>query len=160
MHRDFDAYLFGDGSAGGKRPYGAWAAIACHGGIRKVLYGTEADTTVSRCELKPIIEGLRYIRANWRNRKGFRVCVISDSEYTVKTLAGFYQKNKNLDLWAAMPHVVGDMAVSYIWRERNTLPYMTECDRIAGDLRRMTIDGHQGLVGEEKFWDVDLTQVD
>jgi ribonuclease HI len=87
----------------------------------------------------PIVEGLRWIKANWVKGPGFRVAVYSDSEYTVKTLSGMYRRDKNQELWAALDEAAKGMQVQYVWRERNTLDYMTLCDGLCGGLRRSTI---------------------
>ena len=136
----YHAYLFVDGSSSKAGDIGAWAAIACYGDQRKLIYGVDFPTTISRCELRPIIEGLRFISDNWATGSGFRVCVISDSQYTVMTLSGIYERHKNMDLWAGLDEAAAMLQVTYRWRERNSLPYMEMCDGICGALRRRQID--------------------
>ena len=131
------AYLFADGSCGSQQNnLGGWASIAVTQSERKVLYGVACPTTISRCELIPIIEGLRWIKQNWVHGPGFRVLAISDSEYTVKTLSGLYARHKNTDLWAGLDEVVKGMNVRFRWRERNTLLYMELCDGLCGGFRK------------------------
>ena len=149
------AYLFVDGSAGGKHNFGAWAAIAATVRERKILYGTAYPTTISRCELVPIIEGLTWIQNNWVIMPGFRVAVISDSEYTVKTLSGLYRKKKNTDLWAAADEAAKGLHIKYVWRERNSLPYMTYCDAICGSFREAMI-----AAASKRFEDADKPELD
>jgi len=132
------AYLFTDGSSGPHEDTGAWAAIAVAGTNRKLLFGVQSPTSISRCELIPIIEGLRWIKSNWVGHVGFRVVAYSDSEYTVKTLAGLYGRHKNEELWRALDEAQRGMVVQYCWRERNSLPYMAWCDAICGALRGQT----------------------
>jgi ribonuclease HI len=132
------AYLFVDGSSAHKDDIGAWAALAATVTERKLLYGVTYPTTISRCELVPIIEGLRWIKQNWVKGRGFRVIVYSDSEYTIKTLSGLCQRNKNKELWVALDKAAEGMKIHYVWRERNTLPYMELCDAMCGGLRRAT----------------------
>lgn len=145
----FHAYLFVDGSSSRDADIGAWAAIACSGEQRQLLYGIDFPTTISRCELRPVVEGLRWIRDNWNTGTGFRVCVYSDSEYTVKTLSGVYSVgNKNRELWAAVYEAQKGMQVTFKWRERNSLPYMTLCDGICGALRRSQIN-YMGTVAKD-----------
>jgi len=133
------AFLFVDGSSAHGDDIGGWAALAATVAQRKLLYGVAYPTTISRCELVPIIEGLRWISNNWRHGPGFRVTVYSDSEYTVKTLCGLYARNKNKDLWAGVDIVASKLVVTYKWRERNTLPYTELCDAVCGVLRKNTI---------------------
>lgn len=144
----FHAYLFVDGSSSKGDDIGAWAAVAVTRTQRRLLYGVDFPTTISRCELRPIVEGLRWIKSNWALGTGFRVCVTSDSEYTVKTLSGVYDRHKNMELWAALDVAAEGMAVTYKWRERNSLPYMTLCDGICGALRRRQID-HMKIVAAD-----------
>jgi ribonuclease HI len=132
------AYLFVDGSAAQKDDIGAWAALAITATDRKLLFGINSPTTISRCELLPIVEGLRWIKTNWAKGSPWRITVYSDSEYTVKTLCGLYRRHKNQELWKALDEAAHGLQVTYIWRERNTLPYMTLCDTICGGLRRAT----------------------
>jgi ribonuclease HI len=135
------AHLFVDGSCGGGQDFGAWAAIVVTAQKRKVLYGSTWPTTISRMELSPIMEGLRWIKANLAVRQpGYPVVVVSDSEYTVKTLCGIYPRKKNMELWTAVDEAAKLMTVKYIWRERNSLPYMEFCDAICGSFRRATIN--------------------
>ena len=131
------AYLFVDGSSSARNDIGAWAAVAIMpSGQRKLLYGMAYPTTISRCELIPIIEGLRWIGKEWSNGVGFRVTVYSDSEYTVKTLCGLYARRKNNDLWIGLDEVAMRMVVTYKWRERNSLPHMELCDWICTAIRK------------------------
>ena len=137
------AYLFVDGSCSTATQIGAWTAIAVSPSYRKILYGSEYPTTISRCELLPIINGLRYIRDNWAFYAQYTVHVISDSEYTVKTLNGLNDRHKNKDLWDLVDIVSKSMQVQYTWQERNSLYYMSVCDDIAGYIRRATTAGHE-----------------
>ena len=147
----FHAYLFVDGSSSRGDDIGAWAGIACRGMERQLLYGIDFPTTISRCELRPVVEGLRWIKANWCDASGFRVCVYSDSEYTVKTLSGAHEiGSKNKELWVAVREAQAGMDVTYRWRERNSLPYMTLCDGICGPLRRRQIDFMQTVAADPR----------
>lgn len=136
----YHAYLFVDGSASKGDDVGGWAAVAATTSARKLLYGVDFPTTISRCELRPIVEGLRWIRYRWCKSPGCRICVYSDSEYTVKTLSGIYPRHKNEDLWKALDEVAAGLNITYIWRERNSLPYMTLCDGVCGAMRRLAIN--------------------
>ena len=134
------AYLFVDGSSGPKEDVGGYAAVAVCAAGRKLLYGTMYPTTISRCELMPIIEGLRWIKRNWARGVGYRVAVCSDSEYTVKTLCGVNQRRKNDELWKAADEAAQGMVVRYTWRERNSLDYMEMCDGICGTARQIILN--------------------
>jgi ribonuclease HI len=152
----YHAYLFVDGSSSRGDDIGAWAAVAVTASTRRLLYGVDFPTTISRCELRPIIEGLRWMKTNWALGSGYRICVCSDSEYTVKTLSGLYPRNKNKELWEALDEAVSDMQVHYVWRERNTLPYMTLCDGICGALRRRQIDYMKTVASDPRNPETDM----
>lgn len=139
--------LFTDGSCGaGKEDVGAWAAFVCNDQYRKLLYGAAHPTTISRMELTPIIEGLRWIVYQSRNVKGIHVRVISDSEYTIKTLSSIYPEQKNEDLWAGVHAATGNLKVSYVYRERNTHTYMTLCDAVCSSLRKHVIAAMESML--------------
>ena len=80
------AYLFTDGSSARKADIGAYAAIAATATTRKLIHGVEYPTTISRMELLPIVNGLRWINTNWAKGAGFRVTVISDSARRLRLL--------------------------------------------------------------------------
>ena len=144
-----NAYVFADGSSSSKGDIGAWSAIvATPDKVHKVLYGCCYPTTISRCELTPIVEGLRWIASNLSSNSSFCVVVCSDSEYTVKTLCGIQARHKNTDLWAAVDEVSKQLTVKYIWRERNTLPYMELCDWLCTALRKQMYEVARKWVGE------------
>ena len=146
------AYLFVDGSCGSGQDFGGWAAIVVTQQQRKMLYGTAYPTTISRCELMPIVEGLRWIKSNLAGKRpGYTVTVVSDSEYTVKTLCGVYPRKKNMELWIALDEAARSLTVKYTWRERNSLPYMEFCDAVCGSFRRVVIDGAKQKFGEAQY---------
>jgi hypothetical protein len=41
-----------------------------------------------------------------------------------------------MDLWAALDVAAKRLKVNYLWRERNTLPYMDLCDAVCSSLRK------------------------
>ena len=137
------AYLIGDGSSSKGDDIGAWASVAvmANQSQRKLLYAVDFPTTISRVELRPIIEGLRWIKHNWAHgTPGFRVRVYSDSQYTIRTCAGEYPRKKNEDLWAALDEAKRGLQVEFVWRERNSTPYGTFCDGLCGSLRKNMIE--------------------
>ena len=135
---DPDIFMFVDGAASQQQDIGAYATllVTANNENRKLLMGTQCPTTISRMELIPIIEGLRWLRSNWAKRNRMTVRVYSDSEYTVKTLCGLYPKQKNTELWAAIDDVAEYFNMQYMWRERNTLPQTEVVDAVCSNLRR------------------------
>lgn len=163
-----NAFLFTDGSSSKNDDIGAWGAVAItpNGAQKKILFGVTHPTTISRCELLPMIEGLRWIKANWYNSQHtgiYRVTIVSDSEYTVRTAAGDYARKKNMELWSALDEAASAMEVQYIWRERNTNYYTEVCDAVCGSIRRIVIDNLKQKFEdvrklENELMTVDLTQ--
>jgi len=146
------AWLFGDGSCGAHDDMGAWASIAVSAaGDRKLITGSACPTTISRCELMPIIEGVEWIYKNWAKRiNGFRLNVYSDSNYTVRTLNGEYNANKNKGIWKGMQELIKlPIHYKFIWVARNSLPYMELCDAIAGSVRKSSISMMKTLMHVE-----------
>ena len=133
---DSHAYVFTDGSCTGTG-LGAWATLIV---VPKVsvtpLYGTLNWTTINRCELEPIVAGLRYIeRVTGKGKPGFRVTVVSDSQTTVRVIAGEYKAKSNADLWDAYYTASANMNVKAIWRERRSHEYMIYVDNLCHSLR-------------------------
>lgn len=152
------AYLFVDGSCGVNDDYGGWAGIAvAANGVRKLFVGSECPTTISRCELQPILEGVNWIYKNWAKRVvGFRLNIYSDSDYTVKTLNGLYQVSKNQDLWAAATEMkTWPIRYQFNWVGRNSLPYMEMCDGIAGAMRHSGIEAARRMFALQEYRDMD-----
>lgn len=130
-------YLYADGAAAQKDDIGAWAAVIAQEDpyFVKILWGITSPTTISRCELLPIIEGLRWIKTNIENIKNYFITVISDNEYTIRTLSGEYKYSKNEDLWAAIFALQSGLKIQYKWCERNTTPGGILCDFLCKTLR-------------------------
>ena len=153
-----DYYLFGDGSSSRTQDIGAWTSVAIAGEnvSRQLLYGIDFPTTISRCELRPIIEGLRWIKHNWHPDRTSIIRVHSDSEYTIRTLSGEYPRKKNEDLWAAVDEAARGLTVQYRWRERNSTPYMEFCDSVCGPFRRMMIDNMSKIAKDPRQPEQDM----
>lgn len=128
-------YLFTDGSASANSPAmtGGWGAIVMTRMSSQLLSGVLSPTTISRCELYPVIEGLRYIRDILvpHSPAGMRVLLVSDSEYVVKTIGGLYEAKRNEDLWSAYTRLADDISVQAIYRTRNSHPIMQLADALA-----------------------------
>jgi ribonuclease HI len=137
------AYVFTDGSARDSG-VGAWAALIIFpgSGASRLIHGVLSETTVNRCELIPIIEGLRLVAnaLNAERTPGIRVRVVTDSETTCRTLSREFTPGSNLDLWAAYGQVATNMEVSALWRDRNSHPYMKVVDVVCYALRKSSLD--------------------
>lgn len=131
-------YLFTDGSCTGTG-VGAWCSLVVSpGNFVAPQFGVSSYTTINRCELQPIIDGLRWIRREFcKKQRGIRVAVISDSETIIRTMGGANEAGSNLDLWAAYEQAAVGLHVMPTWRERNSHPYMTYADTVCSSMRGM-----------------------
>jgi ribonuclease HI len=131
--------LFADGSCSGKgRDVGAWAAAVVTENRRQLLYGTLFPTTINRCELIPIINGLKWIRDNLHTH--IPIMIYTDSEHTAQAASGLFTPEDNLDLWASYAKVSEGLKIELKWRERNSHFYMELCDAMASTLRKGQIE--------------------
>jgi ribonuclease HI len=127
--------LYTDGSCPGAGT-GAWACLAVTtGGRYKALFGYSSNTTISRCELQPVIDGLLWARTLLG--VGSRVQLITDSEYVAKIIGGINRESANADLWAAYRAAADGLAVSAVWRERQSLPGMRYADSLCWSVRKL-----------------------
>lgn len=134
-------YLFTDGSCTGTGT-GAWCSlVVAPGKLVAPQCGLHSFTTINRCELQPMIDGLRWIRREYaKNQTGIRVAVVSDSETVIRIMSGAAEPSSNLDLWAAYQQAAVGFRVMPTWRERNSHPYMVYVDTICHALRKVSMD--------------------
>lgn len=155
--------VFSDGSAhspvkdGGIPPagIGGWCSVVAWeeaSQVRtRVFTGSECPTTITRCELTPILRALSWISSwNHGSSPNLDIACVSDSEFVVKTLSGQYKAPSrydiNDDLWFPVFDLVKQVKaptrLRFIWRERNTHPAMSYCDNVAG----LMYDGAKSLM--------------
>ena len=143
------AVIHTDGSCDSTNGHGGWCAVVAIPAETRMLYGFATPTTISRCELLPIIEGVRMARAALgKGRPNLLFEIVSDSEYTIKTIDGLNMINKNKDLWAAYKTAVDGVRVIARWERRNTLEAMTICDTVAWSVRKFNVDAVTGAAGQ------------
>ena len=152
-------YLFADGSCSAHPSapdgdIGAWAVVlAGTNGYRKLLYGVDFPTTISKCELLPILNAFIFIDKKEIYKQFGTIVVISDSEFIVKTLSEVYKSCEyayimkaieNYQVW--FTHT--NCHVKFMWRERNSHPAMTICDAHAFAIRNLVLEAMKNLAGE------------
>jgi ribonuclease HI len=143
-------WLFTDGSSRLYNDIGAWAGILITPTTKKIIYGTAFPTTISRCELIPVIEGLLWVKKTiGKNKNNLRVRIVSDSEYVVRTLGGEFEAQKNQDLWAGYEKAAEPFNISAVWRERNSHPYMSLADATCWAVRQHVAGVHEGILATE-----------
>lgn len=129
MQRNIDFLLYTDGSClvnpGGSGGYGIVLIDMSTGEVTEKSEGF-FSTTNNRMEVMAAIEGLKMAP------EGSTVQMFSDSQYLVKTLDGYFDRKKNLDLWAALDCAMKGKEVLTKWvRGHAGNPYNEKCDGLA-----------------------------
>lgn len=141
--------VYTDGACSGNPGAGGYGAILMFGGVKKEIYGGEANTTNNRMELRGPIEALKLLR------EPCIVSVYSDSAYVVNCFdkgwiygwkrAGWKKKNgelKNVDLLAELYRLCEIHKVTWIkvkGHADNT--FNNRCDELAVKYTGMIKDG-------------------
>ncbi len=110
----------------------------------KMLWGAESLTSITQCELAPIVRALRYIVCKDEYYFDADVIVMSDSEYVIKRLSERSKAEPLMDrdfgvpgsmLWYSADRLsVMFHSVRYLWVPRNSNYYNEFCDDMAGSV--------------------------
>lgn len=110
----------------------------------KMLWGAESVTSITQCELTPIVRALRYIVCKDEYYFDADVIVMSDSEYVIKRLSERKKAEPLMDrdfgipgsmLWYSADRLsVMFHSVRYLWVPRNSNYYNEFCDDMAGSV--------------------------
>ncbi len=131
--------LITDGACSGNPGPGGWAAVLIYGKHRRELWGSEAQTTNNRMELRAAVEGLRLLKERCA------VTITTDSEYVRKGITewihGWKKKNwltadkkpvKNQDLWVELDAQVSRHETQWKWVKGHAgHPDNERCDELA-----------------------------
>ena len=118
--------IYTDGSCLGNPGPGGWGAIVVNNGAKRVLSGSDPNTTNNRMEMAAAIGGLEAIP------KGSSAIVFSDSSYLVNTMTRNWRRRKNLDLWEKIDSLVAERRVQWRWIKSHAgHPLNEEADSIA-----------------------------
>ena len=129
-------YLYTDGSCHHTDKLGTYGAVVSTPTTKKLLYGMVHETTISRMELMPMVEGMRWVLRNvYHGKPNGVLCLVSDSEYTIKVAGGINVTDKNVDLWVAFRELSRLFKIKYEWRSRNSCIPLEICDVVAGAMR-------------------------
>ncbi|MEJ2042562.1 MAG: ribonuclease HI [Reinekea sp.] len=114
--------LYTDGGCRGNPGPGGWGAVLIYGGHKKLLKGSEQDTTNNRMELKAAIEGLTALK------RSIEVDLYTDSKYVQQGISSWianWKRNgwktsakkpvKNQDLWQALDRLIENHTVRWHW---------------------------------------------
>lgn len=91
---DYDFVIYTDGGYSLCRDEGAFAYAILYDGklVKSKAYRIEHETS-NRAELKAILAGC------WQCPEGSKILVRTDSQYSIMTLRGIWQRKKNADLF-------------------------------------------------------------
>lgn len=140
---EFDLLLVGDGSGSTFNNPCGWACVAWN----KVANQIQVHNGGMSCGTNNFAELIPYIQALWHFDQTYRdlhtpgkkakVCVVTDSEVTVKCGNGIYTRKGNGCLWKAVEwfEQSGLYDISWYHVYRNTNRFSKRCDWIAGQTR-------------------------
>lgn len=126
--------LYCDGSSLGNPGFGGWATILQYQNNKKIIKGSESDTTNNRMELKAVVEGLKHIK------ESCEITIISDSKYVCDGINNWlknwiikdFKKVKNPDLWREYLALSKKHVLKASWvKGHNGHIENEECDKIA-----------------------------
>tara|TARA_B100001057_G_C22861205_1_gene954566 strand:+ start:130 stop:582 length:453 start_codon:yes stop_codon:yes gene_type:complete len=132
-------YLYTDGACLGNPGAGGWASILCYNNHKKILSGSDADTTNNRMELTAVIMGLSALK------RPVDITVVTDSRYVMDGISKWvakWKKNswktaskkdvKNKDLWLLLEALCNKHNVSWEWIKGHSGHVQNEeCDQIS-----------------------------
>ena len=119
--------IYCDGACSNKN--GGYAVILNYKDNKKVISGSESETTNNRMEMLAAITGLKALKFPCE------VKLYSDSQLLVNTMNKNWKRNKNIDLWQQIDELNKCHQITWIWVKRNSLPEMAECDRVAKSMK-------------------------
>lgn len=143
-----DYIIFTDGSCSTTSRSGAWATVIRTRSKSQLIIGTESETTITRCELLPLVAGLRYING-LKASIGAQVLWLSDSEACVGMVSGAYARSDHIDIWAAITALSTLIRLRPVYRSRNQTEYSALCDSVCSYMRRRTEEAAAELLGKK-----------
>ena len=114
--------IYTDGACSGNPGYGGWGAYLIHENNKKMISGSEVNTTNNRMELRAAIEGLNVLK------RPCKVTLYTDSVYLKDGITKWsvnWKKNnwknannkevKNKDLWIKLLEAVSMHEIEWNW---------------------------------------------
>jgi ribonuclease HI len=86
--------IYTDGACSGNPGPGGWGAVLLWGEHKKEIYGSEANTTNQRMEMKAVIEALKAVKV-----EGWDIYIYSDSAYVVNAFQQNWLQNWQRNGW-------------------------------------------------------------
>jgi cyclic pyranopterin phosphate synthase len=125
-------HIYTDGACLGNPGPGGWAAVILKGDSKRVVSGSEPNTTNNRMEILAVKNGLQELPAR------SNVTVFTDSSYVVNTMSKNWRRKKNNDLWELLDIEVGIRNVIWEWVPGHSgVPFNEEADRVASEEAKM-----------------------
>jgi ribonuclease HI len=142
-------HLITDGACLGNPGPGGWACILRYSAHKKELWGSEAQTTNNRMELRAAIEGLRALNQDCD------VEVVTDSEYLKNGITTWIHSWKrkgwmtaakkpvvNQDLWKQLDEQVTRHKTTWSWTKGHASHQdNNRCDELASEAARQQSSG-------------------
>jgi ribonuclease HI len=142
-------HLITDGACLGNPGPGGWACILRYNAHKKELWGSEAQTTNNRMELRAAIEGLRALNQDCD------VEVVTDSEYLKNGITTWIHSWKrkgwmtaakkpvvNQDLWKQLDEQVTRHKTTWSWTKGHASHQdNNRCDELASEAARQQSSG-------------------
>lgn len=130
--------LVGDGSGTTIDSPSGWCVFVFETPSRRVhrLMGSFSNGTNNQAELTPYIQALWTVYAF--DQKPKRVCIVSDSEVTVRCGSRTYGRHANGALWASIDwfEAAADFRLRWHHVKRNSNELSKLADRFAGQVRK------------------------
>ncbi|TWC33599.1 RNase HI [Pseudomonas sp. SJZ079] len=119
--------IYTDGACKGNPGVGGWGALLIFKGVKKELWGGEAETTNNRMELTAAIRALAELK------RACDVLLVTDSQYVMQGIQDWMpnwkkrgwktaakQPVKNADLWQQLDEQVNRHTVTWKWVRGHT----------------------------------------
>lgn len=146
---DWDILLVGDGSAGSIQHGAGWASVFIDklSGFRKLFYGGDNSNLLGFSEFWPYIQALTwFISENgpYKTRKRLlgknkilKVCILSDSLYTVQVGNGLIRPRKYVEYWRLFKSFTSyGMDLNFYFVPRNVIELHALADTISKRARK------------------------
>ncbi|MES2397483.1 MAG: ribonuclease H [Bacteroidota bacterium] len=148
------AEVYTDGSCHTQQCIGAWASVILINDQKKILSGTEKDTTHNRMEVFAVINSIKYIRQHYPSVNSLKI--VSDSQYVIglaeretKFIAKDFLTNggkdiRNADLVKELLQLLSVIKVEFVkikahQKATEQVNYNIEVDKLSRQLVRQTI---------------------
>ncbi len=130
--------IYTDGSSLGNPGPGGYGIVLKYKGVKKTASKGYRKTTNNRMELRAVIEALKLLNINARDKK---IKIYSDSKYVIDAIEkgwvySWHRKNykdkKNADLWRLFMQFYQGYDISFEWvKGHSGVPENEECDKLA-----------------------------